>query len=134
MNEKKTTSAPKRHVDPWTTIVPFCIIFLLCALFVIRPKQSTDALGRIRGFLGDEMGLYYLIVALGIFIVSLWISFSDIGGITLGKPGEKPKYGFWTWGAMVFTCGLAADILFYSFSGYHPSLVIIGCKYYLSTG
>ena len=58
--------------------------------------------------------MLYLAVGLGILLVSLWIAFSDIGKITLGKPGEKPKYSFWTWGAMVFTCGLAADILFYS--------------------
>ena len=115
MNEKKMIPVEKRHIDPWTTVIPFSIILVLCVFFIIRPEQSTNALGSIRGFLGDEMGLYYLIVALGIFIVSLWISFSDIGKITLGKPGEKPKYSFWTWGAMVFTCGLAADILFYSF-------------------
>lgn len=53
-------------------------------------------------------------LGLGILLTSLWIAFSDIGEITLGKPGEKPQYGFWSWGAMVFTCGLAADILFYS--------------------
>ncbi len=110
----QNTSAPKRRIDPWTTVVPFGIILALCVLFVLRPERSTDALGAIRGFLGDRFGVYYLAVGLGILLVSLWISFSDIGKITLGKPGEKPKYSFWTWGAMVFTCGLAADILFYS--------------------
>ena len=34
----------------------------------------------------------------------------------LGESDEKPKYSFLTWGSMMFTCGLAADILFYSFS------------------
>ena len=34
----------------------------------------------------------------------------------MGTQGEKPKYSFFSWGAMMFTCGLAADILFYSFS------------------
>ena len=34
----------------------------------------------------------------------------------LGEPDEKPKYSFFSWGCMMFTCGLAADILFYSFS------------------
>ncbi len=103
------------NVDPATTIVPFAIIFVLCVFFVVKPAESTGALTAIRDFLGDELGLYYLIIGLGTLAVSLWISFSDIGKITLGEPGEKPKYGFFTWGAMVFTCGLAADILFYSF-------------------
>lgn len=102
------------RIDPWTTVVPFAAIFVLCLFFIVNPDGSTNALSAIRGFLGDELGVYYLIIGLGILIVSLWIAFSDIGKITLGKPGEKPKYSFFAWGAMVFTCGLAADILFYS--------------------
>ena len=112
MNNKK--QGLLANIDPATTIIPFIIIFILCLFFVIRPVASTNALTAIRDFLGDTLGLYYLIIGLGTLIVSLWISFSDIGKITLGKPGEKPQYGFFTWGAMVFTCGLAADILFYS--------------------
>lgn len=105
----------KRRIDPATTIIPFAIILALCVFFVIEPTSSTNALTAIRAFLGDTFSTYYLLIGLGIFVVSLWIAFSDIGKITLGKPGEKPKYSFWTWGSMVFTCGLAADILFYSF-------------------
>ena len=101
-------------IDPATTIVPFVIILILCVFFIADPVGSTDALSAIRGFLGDTFGTYYLMIGLGVLVVSLWIAFSDIGKITLGKPGEKPQYGFFTWGAMVFTCGLAADILFYS--------------------
>ena len=52
----------------------------------------------------------YLMLAL-----ALGTAFSPIGRIVLGKPGEKPAYGFWAWGGMLFTAGLAADILFYSF-------------------
>ena len=102
------------NVDPATTIIPFICIFILCVFFIVNPVGSTDALSAIRSFLGDSFGTYYLIVGLGVLAVSLWIAFSDIGRITLGKPGEKPQYSFFTWGAMVFTCGLAADILFYS--------------------
>ncbi len=104
----------KRKTDPATTIIPFTIIAALCAVFLIFPDGSTDTLSAIRGFLGDTFGSYYLIVGLGILIISLYLAYSPIGSIVLGEPGEKPQYGFWTWGAMVFTCGLAADILFYS--------------------
>lgn len=112
---KKNLAAGFRRIDPATTIYPFLAIFVLCLFFILNPADSTDALSAIRGFLGDELGLYYLIIGLGVLAVSLWVSFSPIGNIVLGKPGEKPKYKFFTWGAMVFTCGLAADILFYSF-------------------
>ncbi|MFR7761533.1 MAG: BCCT family transporter [Eubacterium sp.] len=85
------------------------IVFLL-------PEQSNKILSQIRFFLGDTFGTYYLAVGLGIFALSLYISFSKYGSIVLGNPDEKPKFSFFSWGAMMFTCGLAADILFYSFS------------------
>ncbi len=113
MDERKT-SGGRRRLDPFTTLVPFGAILALCVLFILFPEKSTAALGTIRSLLGDTFGVYYLIIGLGVLVASLWISFSPIGKITLGKPGEKPQYRFWTWGAMVFTCGLAADILFYS--------------------
>ena len=103
-------------IDWMITLLPLCIVVVLCFLFFFYPEQSNDILGKIRFFFGDTFGSYYLIIGLGIFLLSVFIAFSKYGDIVLGKPGEKPKYTFWAWGSMVFTCGLAADILFYSFS------------------
>ncbi len=103
-----------RRIDPWTTIVPFIAIAVLCIFFITKPEGSTEVVADIRNFLGDSMGSYYLLIGLGVLIVSLWISFSKIGKIRLGGQNAKPKYNFWTWGAMVFSCGIAADIMFYS--------------------
>ena len=47
------------------------------------------------------------------FVCSLYIAFSRYGQIKLGG-GEKPEYTPFQWGSMMFTAGLAADILFYS--------------------
>lgn len=104
-----------RKMDPTTTLAPLVFLLVLCIFFIVNPEGSTETLSAIRGFLGTELGLYYLVVALGIFLASLYLAFSDIGKVRLGGKTEKPKYGFFSWGAMVFCCGLAADILFYSF-------------------
>ena len=104
-----------RRIDPATTIIPLIIVLILGILFIAKPDGSTKTVSAIRNFLGDKTGLYYLVIALGIFLASLYIAFTDLGKIRLGKKDEKPKYGFFAWGAMVFCCGLAADILFYSF-------------------
>lgn len=104
-----------KRIDYSTTVIPLSIILFLFFFFIIEPQRSTDTLSAIRSILCDKLGIIYLIAGLGIFLVSFYIAFSDIGKITLGKKGEKPQYGFLTWGAMIFTCGLAADILFYSF-------------------
>jgi len=105
-----------KRIDPWTTLVPFGVILALCVALVVSPERSNAALAAVRTFLCGKLGAYYLAIGLGMFLLSLCIAFSRLGKITLGKPGEKPRHGFWSWGAMVFTCGLAADILFYSLS------------------
>lgn len=102
------------NIDPFTTVVPLVLILALCLYFVFDPASSTAALDGIRGFLGDQLGVYYLVVGLGVLLVSLGISLSKLGDIRLGGADEKPKYPFWAWGSMLFTSGLAADILFYS--------------------
>lgn len=98
------------------TLVPFLLIVVLCVLFFFMPDQSNAVLSQIRYFFGNTFGTYYLIIGLGIFLVSIYVAVSKYGDIVLGDPGEKPKYSFFAWGSMMFTCGLAADILFYSFS------------------
>lgn len=105
-----------RKIDWMISLLPLGTIVVLCVLFFFMPEQSNMILGRIRFFFGDTLGIYYLIIGLGIFILSIYIACSRYGEIVLGEPQEKPKYSFFAWGSMMFTCGLAADILFYSFS------------------
>lgn len=102
-----------KQLDWITTVIPFACILLLCAVFFVNPDGSGSVLASIRYFLGDELGSCYLIMGLGIFLCSLYIAFSRYGVIRLGE-GEKPQYSSFQWGSMMFTAGLAADILFYS--------------------
>lgn len=112
MNNKK----PKgllREMDLFTTVFPFLCIVILCLFFVIFPEQSTSILASIRFFLGDQLGAYYLIIGLGVLVCSFYMAFSRFGKIRFGNL-KKPEYSSLKWGAMMFTAGLAADILFYS--------------------
>lgn len=114
---KELDEIPKKGEIDWLiTLVPLAIIMGLAILFFKIPDQSKEVLDKVRAFFGDKMGTYYLIIGLGIFLLSLFIAVSKYGDIVLGNPNEKPKYSFFSWGCMMFTCGLAADILFYSFS------------------
>ena len=108
--------ADKRRIDWMITLVPLIIVVVLAVLFFFMPEQSNAVLSQIRFFFGDTFGTYYLIIGLGIFAISLFLALSKYGDIVLGEKNEKPKYSFFEWGSMMFTCGLAADILFYSFS------------------
>ncbi len=113
---KKSSKPDRSQIDWMITLVPFILIMGVALLLFIFPDSSNEVIGNIRFFFGDTLGSYYLIMGIGVLVISLFLSFSKYGDIVLGAPNEKPKYSFFTWGAMMFTCGLAADILFYSFS------------------
>ena len=111
MNKLKSS-----RIDWLITLAPFIIIMALAGVLFILPNESNDIIGQVRFFFGDTLGIYYLIIGIGVLLVSVFLSFSKYGDVVLGEPNEKPKYSFFAWGSMMFTCGLAADILFYSFA------------------
>lgn len=116
MSNKEMKISESKKIDWMITLVPLAMVVILCVLFFFLPEQSNLVISRIRFVLGDTFGVYYLIIGLGIFLLSIYIAFSKYGDIVLGNQNEKPKYSFFVWGSMMFTAGLAADILFYSFS------------------
>lgn len=121
----------KKRIDWITLVIPFAIIMLLCGSFIFLPSASKNLLQSVRSFIDQEFGVYYLAVGLGGFIISLFLAFSKYGKIRLGHKGEKPLYSNFAWGSMMFTSGLAADILFYSLCEWvlyanHPHMAKMG--------
>jgi len=104
----------KLQIDWISMIVPLAGALFLAVLFMLIPDESTIVLDRIRGFLGDDIGVYYILMGLFAFGASMYIAFSRFGQIRLGKETDKPQYGAFAWGSMVFTSTMAADILFFS--------------------
>lgn len=106
----------KERIDWFITLVPFCLIMALAGVLFVFPDGSNEIIGNVRFFFGNTLGIYYLVIGLGVLLISIYLAFSKYGNVVLGEPDEKPKYSFFAWGSMMFTCGLAADILFYSFA------------------
>lgn len=113
MKEKESL---KGRIDWVTTLVPFFGVAVLGALFMVVPDGSKTILEAIRKFIGDDCGIYYAILGVGVFWLTMWVAFSKkYGKIKLGGL-ERPQYNDFLWGAMIFTSALAADIMFYSLS------------------
>ena len=96
----------KKQIDWMITLVPLGIVVALSVLFFLMPEQSNAVLSQIRFFFGDTFGTYYLIIGLGVFLLSIYIAMSKYGDIVLGGQDEKPKYSFFAWGSMMFTLSL----------------------------
>ena len=104
-------------IDWITTLVPLCGVTILGILFMIVPEGSKNVLESIRRFIGDDCGIYFAILGVGVVSLTIWTAFSQkYGNIKLGGPSSSPQYNNFLWGAMIFTSALAADIMFYSLS------------------
>lgn len=103
----------RKQIDWVSTLVPLGGVVILGIIFLLRPEQSALVLDSIRNIFGDDFGIYYALLGTGMLITSLYIAFSRFGNIKLGDI-EKPQYSSFSWGSMIFTSTMAADILFYS--------------------
>ena len=71
--EKKSL---KGRLDYVSMIIPLLGVVLLCVLFMLMPAKSSYIIQMIRGFLGNDCGIYYALLGVGIFACSLYIAFS----------------------------------------------------------
>ena len=103
-----------RKIDWSTMLIPFAIVIALMAVFMIVPDKSKSVVDIMRGFLGDTIGLYYSILAIGSVACALYVALKPkYGNIRFGNL-NKPAYSNFKWGTMIFTSTMAADIMFYS--------------------
>ena len=125
-NPTPPETVTKKKIDWMITLLPLTIIIVLCILFFFMPEQSNAIISQIRFFLGDTFGTYYLVIGLGVFLISIFVATSKYGNIVLGEQNEKPKYSFFTWGSMMFTAGWLPISCFTHFpNGFYTHLIRI---------
>lgn len=108
MNKKKFAD-----IDWGITLAPLGMIVLISAALMLVPEKAQDVITFFNSFFVNELGFFYILLGFGILILAICLAFSKYGGIQLGKI-EKPRYGNFRWGAMIFTSTMAADILYWS--------------------
>lgn len=101
------------EIDWGITLAPLGIILLISAALLLIPEKAQNVITFLNNFFVNEFGFFYMLLGLGILILAVWLAFSKYGGVRLGTI-EKPKYGNFRWGAMIFTSTMAADILYWS--------------------
>ncbi|MBP3890854.1 MAG: BCCT family transporter [Solobacterium sp.] len=133
----KNTSEQSVKMDWFSIFVPLSAVVFLCVMFAIYPQQSQDILLGIRYIVGDKFSLYYAVLGLGMFLFTLYLGFSKYGKLRFGNV-DKPQYSNYTWGSLIFTSTMAADILFYSLTEWslyasEPYIAELGVQKWAST-
>ncbi|MCG3420439.1 glycine betaine uptake BCCT transporter [Oceanobacillus jordanicus] len=100
----------------------FWISAIVTVLFIIwgiipqsmLPTANLDNITSIiQSYLVETFGWFYLLTATGFLIFAIYLIFSKYGNIKLGRPGDKPEYGYLTWFAMLFSAGMGIGLVFW---------------------
>jgi BCCT family betaine/carnitine transporter len=92
---------------------PATIITLVFgALFYLYPKGSDSVLKKIHAYTTHQLGWFFLLFTVAMFVVCIYWAFSKMGNIVLGGKDEKPSWPTWQWLGMIFTSGTGGSLLY----------------------
>ncbi|MDX8045301.1 BCCT family transporter [Gracilibacillus sp. S3-1-1] len=96
----------------------FWISIVICAALVVWGAVNPDNLlfvtSSVTAFISDKFGWYYLITIMVVMVFCIFLIFSPISKLRLGKDNEKPEYSLKAWLSMLFSAGLGVGLVFYS--------------------
>ncbi|MCU5745581.1 BCCT family transporter [Staphylococcus sp. SQ8-PEA] len=86
------------------------IVVLIGAIF---PEKFGEVTNNIKLWITNKLGWYYLILTTIIVFFCIFLIFSPIGKLKLGKPNDKPEFNTISWFAMLFSAGMGIGLVFY---------------------
>lgn len=104
----------KNSVIDWTTFIGACILLLAVTIpLAIYPEQGKVILNTANEFITGKFGVVYLAFGLGILVFLLYIAFSRLGSIKLGRKGDNPEFSNFSWASMLFCAGIGVGIVYW---------------------
>jgi choline/glycine/proline betaine transport protein len=89
------------------------IVVAFVALAVVLPERLGDILGILNDTVIADLGWYYVLLVSSCIAFSLWVAFSSLGNVVLGKDDEEPEFGLKSWFAMLFAAGMGIGLVFW---------------------
>lgn len=88
-------------------------VFVMVLFGVFMPDKFGSITGSISAWITDKFGWYYMITMTFIVLFCLFLVFSPIGKLKLGKPNDEPEFNTISWLAMLFSAGMGIGLVFY---------------------
>ncbi|WP_436861840.1 glycine betaine uptake BCCT transporter [Staphylococcus caeli] len=89
------------------------LVAIVVIIGAIMPAQFDSVTNNIKLWITDKLGWYYLILTTFIVFFCIFLIFSPIGKLKLGKPNDKPEFNTVSWFAMLFSAGMGIGLVFY---------------------
>ncbi len=93
---------------------PALSVVVAVALFAILFQDTTARVfGGVQNWIVGNLGWYYVLIIGGFVGFVLFLGFSRLGRIKLGKDDEAPEFGLLSWFSMLFAAGMGIGLVFY---------------------
>lgn len=89
------------------------IVGLLVIIGAVFPDRFGEISGNISGWVTEYFGWYYMILVTVIVFFCVFLIFSPIGKLKLGKPDDEPEFKTISWLTMLFSAGMGIGLVFY---------------------
>lgn len=93
--------------------ITLAAVILAVGYGVIAPTHFEEITTSVKNFIADSFGWYYLLTVSMLFFISVFLIFSPIGRIRLGKDSDRPQFSMISWLAMLFSAGMGIGLVFY---------------------
>ncbi len=89
------------------------IIVVFVILAVVLPERLGDTLSTLNGTVIGDLGWYYVLLVSACIFFGLWVAFSPMGNVVLGKDDEDPEFSLKSWFSMLFAAGMGIGLVFW---------------------
>ena len=113
MQSSPQSTEPDTRIDYFTFFSVLALLFAVLVPLIMFPKEGADWVEQAKLFITDTFGVFYLLIGVLAVMFVVYISFSDIGNIKLGRPEEEVEFKTASWAAMMFCGGIGASILYW---------------------
>lgn len=94
----------------WPSLI---LIVLVAGLTILAPDTAGTVLNATQGWIVENLGWFYMLLVGAFIVFTLVVSLTRYGSITLGREGEQPEFGLFSWFAMLFAAGMGIGLVFY---------------------
>lgn len=113
--ESEKRGVPGVNWPVFATAGGIIVAFVLWAW--LAPDSADTVINTAKDWIAANLGWFYILTAGVVVIFVLVIAFRRVGNTKIGPDHSQPKFGMFTWGAMLFAAGIGVDLMFFAISG-----------------
>ncbi|EGQ26366.1 BCCT family osmoprotectant transporter [Sporosarcina newyorkensis 2681] len=96
-----------------TFYITLIAVILAVGYGVIAPDHFERMTSVVKNWIASSFGWYYMLTVSVLFFIAVYLIFSPIGRIRLGKDSDRPQFSLVSWLAMLFSAGMGIGLVFY---------------------